>query len=304
MSYQRSPDAGPPRTGLHPGRRPAAEAPLWVILVGFALLGANGFYLSSVTALTWWLGTTQQTYFYLLMVLLHLALGFALIVPFLVFGLAHLATSWKRPNRAAVRYGLGLAGRGPGGPGLGPGPGAARRVRGPRPDRPRRGLLAPRARPVGGGRALRQAPPGRAADPLGMGAAASAWRSWRRSSSRWALLHSHDPRSFGVKGPREGKQYFFPSEAVTANGKFIPAETLMMDDYCLKCHQDAYNGWFHSAHHFSSFNNKAYLFERPRDPAGLAQARRRHPAPPAGARAATTRCRSSRASSTTRTTTT
>jgi len=33
-----------------------------------------------------------------------------------------------------------------------------------------------------------------------------------------------------------------------------------MDDYCLKCHQDAYQGWFHSAHHFSSFNNKPYLF--------------------------------------------
>ncbi len=34
----------------------------------------------------------------------------------------------------------------------------------------------------------------------------------------------------------------------------------MMDDYCLKCHEDAYKGWFHSAHHFSSFNNEAYLF--------------------------------------------
>ena len=73
------------------------------------------------------------------------------------------------------------------------------------------------------------------------------------------LLHSQDPRSFGVKGPKEGKKYFYPSEAITANGKFIPAQTLMMDDYCLKCHQDAYDGWFHSAHHFSSFNNKAYL---------------------------------------------
>src|SRR5262249_9956532 len=74
------------------------------------------------------------------------------------------------------------------------------------------------------------------------------------------LLHSRDPRMFGVKGPREGKRYFFPSEAVTLTGNFIPAQTLMMDDYCLKCHQDAYKGWFHSAHHFSSFNNKAYLF--------------------------------------------
>src|SRR5216683_2987612 len=34
----------------------------------------------------------------------------------------------------------------------------------------------------------------------------------------------------------------------------------MMDDYCLKCHTDAYQSWFHSAHHFSSFNNQPYLF--------------------------------------------
>ena len=73
------------------------------------------------------------------------------------------------------------------------------------------------------------------------------------------MLHFQDPRSFGVKGPKEGKQYFYPSEAVTANGKFIPAKTLMMDDYCMKCHKDAYDGWFHSSHHLSSFNNKAYL---------------------------------------------
>ncbi len=51
---------------------------LWVILIGFALLAANGFYLSSVTALTWYLGTTQQTFFYMLMVALHLFLGLVL----------------------------------------------------------------------------------------------------------------------------------------------------------------------------------------------------------------------------------
>ena len=33
----------------------------------------------------------------------------------------------------------------------------------------------------------------------------------------------------------------------------------MNDDYCLKCHQDAYKGWYHSSHHMSSFNNPAYL---------------------------------------------
>ena len=61
---------------------------LWMILIGFALLGANGFYLSSVTALTWYLGATQQTFFYMLMVALHLLLGFVLIVPFVIFGFA------------------------------------------------------------------------------------------------------------------------------------------------------------------------------------------------------------------------
>src|SRR6185436_14274924 len=73
-------------------------------------------------------------------------------------------------------------------------------------------------------------------------------------------LHAHDPRKWNVAGPAEGTNYFHPSLARTASGNFIPAKTLMMDDYCLKCHADAYKGWFHSAHHFGSFNNKAYLF--------------------------------------------
>ena len=58
-----------------PAVGPRLRPLLWVILGGFALLGANGVYLASVTALTWWLGTTQQTYFYMLMVVLHLVLG-------------------------------------------------------------------------------------------------------------------------------------------------------------------------------------------------------------------------------------
>src|SRR5580693_4821339 len=81
---------------------------LWFILIGFAVLGANGFYLSSVTALTWYLGATQQTFFYMLMIALHLLLGFLLIVPFVIFGFAHLATSWKRPNKTAIRFGVAL----------------------------------------------------------------------------------------------------------------------------------------------------------------------------------------------------
>ena len=240
-----------------PAIGPRLRPLLWVILISFAILGANGFYLASVTALTWYLGTTQQTFFYMLMVVLHLLLGFLLIVPFVVFGFVHLATSWKRPNRGAVRYGLALLATALvllvsgivlvriGG----------FEVRDPwvREVGYWLHVLAPLA-------AIALYVKHRLAGPM------IRWHWARRFGVAVAgfvvlmgLLHREDPRSFGVKGPKEGKQYFYPSEAITANGKFIPAKTLMMDDYCLKCHKDAYDGWFHSAHHFSSFNNKPYL---------------------------------------------
>ena len=265
---------------------------LWTILVGFALLAANGFYLSSVTALTWYLGTTQQTYFYMMMVALHLAVGLFLVIPFLLFGFAHLATSWRRPNKGAIRYGLILL--------------AA-------------GLITlisgfvlvriggfevrdPRIRNIGYW--FHVAAPflavafyvrHRLAGPR------IRWHWARRFAMPVAafvavmgLLHFQDPRSFGNKGPREGKEYFYPSEAVTANGKFIPPRTLMMDQYCLECHKDAYNGWFHSAHHFSSFNNKAYLSSVRETRKVMLAARWVDPGGPLGAPAVTTRFRSSR----------
>ena len=108
MSVQASPMRDRRGRAYTPAVGPRLRPFLWIILIGFALLGANGFYLSSVTALTWYLGTTQQTFFYMLMVALHLLLGFLLIVPFVVFGFAHLATSWKRPNKTAIRFGLAL----------------------------------------------------------------------------------------------------------------------------------------------------------------------------------------------------
>ena len=49
-----------------------------------------------------------------------------------------------------------------------------------------------------------------------------------------------------------------PSLAKTATGKFVAAETLMNDEYCLKCHGDIYDSAIHSAHKLSSFNNPAY----------------------------------------------
>ena len=44
-----------------PAVGPRLRPVLWIILIGLAMLGANGLYLSSVTAPTWFLHTTQQT---------------------------------------------------------------------------------------------------------------------------------------------------------------------------------------------------------------------------------------------------
>jgi tetratricopeptide (TPR) repeat protein len=56
-------------------------------------------------------------------------------------------------------------------------------------------------------------------------------------------------------GP-QGK--FFPSSAQTKGGVNIPAKYFMQSQACQRCHQDIYNQWYSSAHHFSSFNNQWY----------------------------------------------
>ncbi|CAN5911648.1 multiheme c-type cytochrome [soil metagenome] len=240
---------------------------LWIVLIGFALLGANGFYLASVTLLTWLKGAPQDTWFYMLMVALHLLLGFAILLPFLAFGFGHLFTSWKRPNKAAVRYGLILLASA-----------LVLLVSGlvlVRLEVPfgalgqlRFEVRDPTVREIGYW--LHVGTPvlaiilyirHRLAGPQIKWKYAKIWGSLVAVFVvAMGLLHTQDPRVLAAQGPREGARYFFPSEAKTADGNLIPADTLMMDEYCLKCHQDAYEGWFHSAHHFSSFNNKAYLF--------------------------------------------
>ena len=81
---------------------------LVVVFALVALLAGNSAYLSSITFLGWMSGLTYQNYFYFLMVLLHLVLGFALIVPFWVFGVRHWRTAGHRPNRRAARMGKAL----------------------------------------------------------------------------------------------------------------------------------------------------------------------------------------------------
>ncbi len=56
----------------------------------------------------------------------------------------------------------------------------------------------------------------------------------------------------GPQGP------FFPSSAQVYGGQKIPSKFFMESDSCKRCHEDIYNQWFSSAHHFSSFNNQWY----------------------------------------------
>jgi tetratricopeptide (TPR) repeat protein len=243
-----------------PAIGPRLKILLFLIFGAVALLGATGVYLVAIRVLEW---RRQQTYtnqFTLGMFMGHVVLGVLLVLPFLFFGFTHLATARKRPNRVAVRLGIvlfitgilvGLTGLAliqlEGLPQLPTGTIQRYIVYGLH-------LLAPIAAVVIYVLHRRAGPVIHwnwgAAWGLGVGAFVAAM----------CIMHSFDPRQWYAKGSPYGDQYFEPSKSRTLRGTFIPAETLMMDDYCLKCHQDIYQSWFHSAHHFASFNNPLYSF--------------------------------------------
>ncbi|MCA9124964.1 MAG: hypothetical protein KDB11_32530 [Planctomycetales bacterium] len=229
---------------------------LYFVFALVALLGANAAYLASITAIEWAQGRTYQNYFYQYMFLAHLVLGLLLVVPFVVFGVFHMLAARNRHNRRAVRIGYVLL--------------AASLVV------LISGLLLMRI----AGFDLRQ--------PLARKTVywlhvivplAVAWLYWLHRLAgpkiKWRIglsyaaavgvvvlvmvgLHTQDPRQWYAQGPESGVKYFEPSLARTTTGKFIPAESLMNDDYCKKCHADVHAAWSESVHRFSSFNNPPY----------------------------------------------
>lgn len=232
---------------------------LLVVVFGLvAILGANSVYLASITFLEWVRGLSYQNYFYQLMFLAHLALGLLLVLPFLVFCLIHLRNAAGRPNRRAVRMGylLFLVSLVVLGSGV-----VLLRVEGFELRNPALRSAAYWAHVLSPLFAVWLYLLHRLAGPRIRWRAGFAYAgSVAAVVAGLVALHSLDPRKWSVVGPQEGEQYFAPSRAKTATGNFIPAQTLMLDTYCQECHADAYEGWFHSVHHFSSFNNPAYLF--------------------------------------------
>ncbi|MEZ6069628.1 MAG: multiheme c-type cytochrome [Pirellulales bacterium] len=236
---------------------PRMRRVLTVLFVLVALIGVNSAYLAGVTLLEWLTGRTYQDWVYLTMFLAHLALGTLILMPFLGFAVPHMLLARNRRNRRAVRVGYALFAAG-----------IVVLLT---------GVLLVR---IEGFFDLRQATSRTTVywlhvlTPL-----VCVWLYWlhrlvgprMKTHLAWSylavggaaalgmvLLHTYDPRDANRVDPSEGARYFEPSLARTSDGSFIPANVLMMDRYCMECHTDAYNHWFDSVHHFSSFNNPAY----------------------------------------------
>ena len=230
---------------------------LQVVFALFALLSVNAVYLGSVTLLEWATGETYQNYGYQLMFLGHLVLGLIFAPAFFLFSGLHIKNAHGRPNRRAVRAGYGLFAS---------------------------GLVL-----IVSGVVLTRLEGFEVRDPATRSIAywahvispfVAAWLfvlhrlagkpiKWKVGYT-WAgvaavtaipllVLHAQEPKNWNVAGPESGEQYFMPALARTSNGNFIPAESMMMSDYCLECHEDAHASWEYSAHHLASFNNPAYL---------------------------------------------
>jgi tetratricopeptide (TPR) repeat protein len=231
---------------------------LAVVLGLVAILGANSAYLLSITVLEWGSGLSYQNYFYQFMFLAHLALGLLLLVPFIIFTVGHIRAAARRTNRRAVRAGWGVfaasvillvSGF------------ALLRIEGFEVRNPELRSGAYWAHVISPLLVVWLYVLHRLAGPRIKWRVGLAWAGAVVTVvAGMVWLHSQDPREWNVVGPKEGERYFKPSRSRTASGNFIPARTMMMDSYCQECHSDAFEGWFHSAHHFSSFNNPAYLF--------------------------------------------
>lgn len=244
-----------------PAIKPWLRPLLWGTFAGFAVLGATGVYLSGVSLMNYLQpGATYTTPFTFWMFLAHGAVGLLGTLPFLLFGAAHYVTSRHRSNRKAVRLGLAVFGLGI--------------------------LVILTGAALFQFEGLPQLPTGtltrtvvywlhilipvvciaayighrRAGPPIKWGYGKVWGGVVAVTLVAMAFLHNYDPRAAARQGSAEGLKYFQPSEALTADGKFIPAEALMNDKYCIQCHADIYNDHLHSSHKFSSFNNPAYLF--------------------------------------------
>jgi tetratricopeptide (TPR) repeat protein len=253
--------AARPAAPYVPAIGPRLRVLLLVVFGLFAFLAATGVYLAAVTLLNWARSPNSYTTpFSLWVFLAHVVVGVLGTAPFLAFGGYHWLTARKRPNRVAVRLGALLFAAG----GLVTASGFALIQLEGLPQLPTGTLsrsaaywlhvVVPAAAVWLYVKHRRAGPPirWRLAWAWGLGVGAF--------TAAMVVMHAQDPQRWFREGPKEGAKYFEPAATRTIDGKFVSADTLMMDTYCQRCHPDVFEDHFHSAHKFSSFNNPAYLF--------------------------------------------
>ena len=209
---------------------PVGPALRWLLRLLYLLTGlltATAVYLFGVSAAEAVTGASYQGYVYQWTVLVHLAVGLAIVVPFLVYAPAHALAARAHPNRRAARIGYVLA--------------ALASVV----------LVSGLALMRVAGFELRQ--PGlrtivywlHVVAPLGVawafvnhrrrgralrGGAAWAWAA--ATAALVALTAAIDARTSRPTVVTDDAAGFAPSFARTASGEPIPAAALMVDDYC------------------------------------------------------------------------
>ena len=227
---------------------------LRLILLLVALLVVNSTYLGAITLLEHVTGEVHQDFFYLGMFLAHLALGLAMIVPFLVFAVSHLRRAVHRPNRYAVRAGVALFA-------------TASLVL-------LSGLLLTRF----GFFEINE--PGVRQAAYWLHVLAPLVALWlfilHRLAGRpihWSLglrwggvavvfvVAMVGWQLLGTPGAAPPSEPAFATTLIrTPGGEPLVAENLMTDDFCAECHPDVAAGWRMSSHRLSSFNNPFYRF--------------------------------------------
>ncbi len=223
------------------------------MLVLAGLLAINSVYLASVTFAEWLSGRTLQNAFYLDLFLAHLVLGMLLLVPALLFGALHFRRARRRPNRYAIRAGLGLylalavlfvSGL------------VLTRFGFFELNDPRVRALAYWVHVLAPLAVLWLFVVHRLAGPR------LRWRAgigWAVASVAFAGLALTLHLSAGNGAPAMVRA-FEPALVQVPAGLPIPDEHLMVDGVCAECHRDIAERHAGSMHRLSSFNNPAYRF--------------------------------------------
>ncbi len=261
MAGSQNPTDGALETGRQRRRLsvlgPRLRPLLTLLLLLFALLAVNSLYLAAITVAEAVSGETLQGYLYLVMVLVHLALGLLLIPVFLIFVGGHLRRAWHRRNPYAIGAGVALTLIG-----------ILLVVSGLM--LVRFDFLAvhhPAARDVFYW--LHVAAPLAAIWLFLLHRLAGPPLRWHQAP-RWALLVV-----FAGGGMAGLHLYHSPGTASITTATFEPALTrlalsgdettlppdrLMRDAFCAECHSDIAEQHATSMHRFSSFNNPVYRF--------------------------------------------